>query len=169
MLYEIINMSDPYTIEAKSLDVAFVACLCLGDGQYAFEPIDDEGNNVDAEKIPLFFGSLEQSGIQKWSQEHFGELFQDVVARVRTEKRLELADCLDSCLIGDAKDRDTYYAGLKLIDDPAKRQQWLDRWHDKRRSSLNDIGGRAYAIAENFRKNAPKPIIPAPRQVFKTI
>jgi len=27
MLYEIINMSDPYTIEAKSLDVAFIACM----------------------------------------------------------------------------------------------------------------------------------------------
>ena len=99
MLYEIINMSDPYTIEAKSLDVAFIACMFLGEGQYALRALQDGG-----EDVPLFlFG-----GCEKWCVEHLSEEFEAVVNRVMTDeaKRTELADCLDSCLIGHAEDRE---------------------------------------------------------------
>jgi hypothetical protein len=144
-LYEIINPSDPYTIEAPSLDVAFVACLFLGTGQYAFKPLDEDG-----EEIPLFiFG-----GMEAWCAEHLEEGFEAVVTRVTTEpaKRKELADCFDSCLIGRREDRNAYRAGLELIDDPAKREQWRDRWHDDRRSSLNNIGARAFEMASKLRE-----------------
>src|SRR5437773_974725 len=64
-LYNIVNMSDPYTIEAVSLDVAFVACLFLGSGQYAFEQLDGK------EGVPLFiFG-----GTEEWCREHLNEGF----------------------------------------------------------------------------------------------
>jgi len=159
MLYEIINMSDPYTIEASSLDVAFVACLLLGDGQYGFKPLED-----GEEEIPLFlFG-----GCKEWSQKHLRENPQAILDRVTTDaaKRLELADCLDSCLIGRQQDRETYRSGFDLIDDPAKRERWRAKWHDDRRSSLNNIGGRAYLMATKLRPGTTDFLITAPRQVF---
>lgn len=159
MLYEIINPSDCYTIEAKSLDVAFVACVFLGSGQYAFEPFEEA-----ATRIPIFlFG-----GTEEWCSEHLKEGFEAVVDRVMADpgKKAELAECFDSCLIGKRPMRDTYYAGLELIDDPAKREQWRHRWHEERRSSLNDIGGRAYGMAKRLRSGSNNPLKPAPAQVF---
>ena len=156
MLYEISNPSDSYTIEAKSLDVAFVACILLGNGQYAFEALED-----GAEDIPLFmFG-----GHDAWSQKHFVKKTEDVLMQVTSGKLMELADCFDSCLIGRPSDRKTYLAGLELIDDPAKREIWRARWHDVRRSSMNDIGGRAYAMAKKLREGELKQE-PVPQQVF---
>lgn len=158
MIYEIINMSDSYTIEAHSLDIAFVACLLLGGGQYAFRPIDGEP------EIPLFlFG-----GCESWCRENLGAELETVVDSVTTEptKRLALAECFESCLIGTAEDRETYHAGLNLIDDPAKRERWRSKWHDDRRSSMNDIGGRAYEMATRLRDGAGNPLVDAPRQVF---
>src|SRR5579863_2871519 len=159
MLYEIINPSDPYTIEADSLAVAFVACVFLGSGQYAFKALDTDG--VD---IPLFlFGNTEE-----WCHDHLGESFKSVIDRVTTEpaKRGELERCLDSCLIGHEEDRKTYQAGLDLIDDPAKRERWRLRWHDDRLSSMHDIGTRAYGMVAALRDGARNPLIPAPNQVF---
>jgi hypothetical protein len=162
MLYEIINMSDPYTMEAHSLDVAAVACLLLGSGQYALDPFEE-----GAERVPMFmFGDPDP-----WFQQHFGKPLKQVIADVRTNKRAEIADCLDSVLIGKRRDRETYLAALALIDDPAKQQEWRDRWLDDRRSSLNNIGGRAYKIARNFRKPLEdEGAIPAaPQQVYSSL
>lgn len=157
MLYEIINMSDAYTIEAKDLELAFVACVLLGRGQYAFEPLGDEG-----EKIPFFmFG-----GQDEWCQKHLQKTAGAVLDGVMELRSDELAECLDSCLIGGKDNRQTYFDGLELIDDLAKKEQWRKRWHDERRSSLNDIGGRAYEMAERLRKKATNPIVSAPQQVF---
>lgn len=47
MKFEIINPSDPYTMEADDLEIAAVSVSFLGDGKYALEGIDDaQGNNV---------------------------------------------------------------------------------------------------------------------------
>jgi hypothetical protein len=157
MLYEIINMSDAYTIEAKDLELAFVACILLGRGQYALEPLEDDGV-----KVPFFmFG-----GIDEFCQKHFSKSAGAVIDGVMEIRGKELADCLDSCLIGGKSNRQTYFDGLALIDDPAKRELWRNRWHEERRSSLNDIGGRAYEIAENLRTKVANPILQAPQQVF---
>ena len=156
-LYEIINMSDKYTIEVKSLDVAFVACLLLGDGQYAFQPI---GEGVE---VPLFlFG-----GAEEWCKKQFNEEIGDTISRVTNAKAEELAECFDSVLIGAAEDRQAYRDGLELIDDPNKREMWRNRWHDERRSSLNDIGGRAYEMAKRLRTKQSNFVEPAPTQVLR--
>jgi hypothetical protein len=159
MLYDIINMSDSYTIEAQSLDVALVACLFLGSGQYSFMPLHGDG-----EEVPLFlFG-----GAEEWCQRHFGEGLEAVVDRVTTDpvKRVELAACFESCIIGHEEDRNTYMAGLDLIDDPEKRKKWRALWHEDRLSSMNDIGARAYEMADKLREGIANPLVPAPRQVF---
>ena len=160
MLYEIINMSDPYTIEAHSLDVATVACLFLGRGQYAFEPIAD----TKTEGVPMFlFG-----GTEEWCQKQFGESLQSLIHRVSTTEASALAQCLESCLIGSAKDRVIYSDALELIDDPQKREQWRNKWLEDRRSSMNNIGARAFSMAAKLRsgeKNALRGNS-APQQVF---
>ncbi len=159
MLYEIINMSDKYTIEAHSLDIAFAACVFLGSGQYAFEPLADGGT-----KIPFFmFG-----GTDEWCKENLNNSMKDTIDSIMQSeaRRLELADCFDSCLIGGAQHRKTYKDGLALIDDPAKRGQWKSKWHDDRRSSMNDIGGRAYKMAAKLRAGSTNPLTSAPVQVF---
>jgi len=157
MLYEIINMSDAYTIEANDLELAFVACILLGRGQYAFEPLSDDGV-----KVPFFmFG-----GIDEFCQKHFSKSSGAILDGVMETRSNELADCLDSCLIGGKDNRQTYFDGLALIDDPAKREIWRKKWHDERRSSLNDIGGRAYEMANKLRAKAENPIVTAPQQVF---
>jgi hypothetical protein len=157
MLYEIINMSDAYTIEAKDLELAFVACVLLGSGQYAFEPLQDEGV-----KVPFFmFG-----GVDEFCQKHFSKSSGAVLDGVMEIRNEELAECLESCLIGGKSNRQTYFDGLALIDDPAKREQWRNSWHDERRSSLNDIGGRAYEMAEKLRAKTKNPVVAAPQQVF---
>lgn len=156
MIYRIVNMSDAYTIEADKTDVAFVACLVLGHGTYAFEPVGE------GEKIPLFmFG-----GLDEFSQKHFGKSVEAMVNEISIQRREELAACFDSCLIGTPDDRQAYRDGLALIDDPAKKKEWRDRWHDQRRSSLNDIGGRAYEMAANLRRGDQRPLVQAPSQIF---
>jgi hypothetical protein len=158
MLYEIINMSDKYTIEADSLDVATVACLFLGQGQYAFEPIGDKS----AESVPMFmFG-----GTEEWCQKHFKESLEALVDRITERESVKLATCLESCLIGGAADRETYAAGLKLIDDPKKRETWRNKWLEDRRSSMNNIGARAFTMAAKLRQGSKNPLVEAPQQVF---
>ena len=58
MLFNIVNPSDPYTIEASSLDVAVMASVLLGQGNYQFTSLDG------GQDIPFFaFG-----GGDKWTQ-----------------------------------------------------------------------------------------------------
>jgi hypothetical protein len=151
MLYEIINPSDAYTIEAPDLEIATVACVALGNGQYAFTPITNDPDERKLE-VPLFlFGDHDE-----FCKQHFDTDLDGVVSRVLDTRRTELADCLDSALIGSAADRrefDMMTAG----DTPEQRTAKRDARHEQRRSSLNDIGGRAYAIATNLRIPAPTP------------
>lgn len=157
MLYKIINMSDPYTIEANSLDVAVIACVLLGAGQYAFEPLEDGGT-----KIPMFaFG-----GVDEWCKEQFGKSLQELNDAVMQDKIAELGDCFDSCLIGNRSERELFFDAIKPLTDPKERHDYWYKYHDKRRSSMNDIGGRAKAFAKRMRdKSAPVPP-PAPQQIF---
>lgn len=150
MLYEISNPSDPYTIEANSLDVAFVACMLLGEGLYAFKPVGD----AEAPEIPMFLLGL--FGAEPWCQKHLGKSFEEAMSSVLDGKRAELADCMGSCLIGNARDRQTYRDGMELITDPVNREAWHFRWHATRRRSLNDIGGRAYVWARSLRTGDTK-------------
>ena len=155
MIYTIINPSDPYTVEAHSLDVAAIACVILGNGQYAFEPTEK-----DQESVPMFFGSFDP-----WFQSHFNETLKQTVERVRRDKRKELADCLDSVLIGRLDARKDFLSGR----DPNETRESFEKArferHDERRSSFNDIGGRAYKTAANLRKDINE-FQPAPQQVF---
>lgn len=143
MIYEIINPSDKYTIECEDFKTACVATLILGEGHWGLESVDAKG--VYHKEMPLFiFG-----GHDKWLTEQFGQTFGELLESIGMNA---IGEALDSVLIGDVKDRQAYNDGLALIDDPLKREEWRNRWHDQRRTSMNDIGARAYALAERMRQ-----------------
>ena len=83
MIYEIINPSDPYTIEHSDFLALAAACVLLGNRQYALNPVGHDG-----EKVPLFiFG-----GFDKWWAERATLSFDDYLEA----NKLTIADALDS-------------------------------------------------------------------------
>jgi len=140
--FEIINPSDPYTIQAVDMEIAAVVCVTLGSGQLAFDEIGGD------REVPIFlFG-----GHDEWFQKNFGGTYEEVSDRVFSERIADLADCFESCLIGDASGRASFEKGLALIEDETKRKEWRDHWHDQRRSSVNDIGAYAWKVANFLRQ-----------------
>jgi len=132
-LYELANPSDPYTFYAPTIEVAGAAVALLSTSFGAI-PVDGEG-----ESTPVLFGWeewLKEKGIDsKWADSH----------------RLEIADALDSFLIGGADKRADVESMLRMLSDD-KKKEWRDERQNRRRSSLNQIGESAYKTADNLRK-----------------
>lgn len=142
MLYSIVNPSDPYTIEASSLDVAAMAAILIGQGRYGLKSLDD------SESMPI----LAFGGAEEWFQKNFRESIMETQNRVMDTKMAEVANCLDSVLYGDAQDRLDFLATTEGMDRQAFEDARIAR-HDGLRSSMNDIGERAYSMAAKLRKS----------------
>lgn len=137
-VYEIINPSDMYTIKGDLKTVA-LATTILGRGKYGLHTQDGK------EAMPIFmFG-----GAEEWFVEQFGQTLQEASD---TTNDSHLANAFDTVLIGNFSDRAAYELGLELIEGEEKRERWRFEWHDKRRTSMNDIGSRAYNYAKLLRK-----------------
>lgn len=133
MLFEIINMSDPYTMEADTYEEAAMACAVLGEGAYGLEEVGGEWS------MPIFiFG-----GINEWCEKQFGANLDACFARNKSQ----LPAVLRSVLIGTPAARESFNEAMAMTDDESKRQAFRENWHDKRRSSMNDIGKRAQKLA----------------------
>jgi hypothetical protein len=142
MLYSIVNPSDPYTIEASSLDVAAMVAILIGQGNYPFKSLGD------GEDVPSFnFG-----GGDEWCRGHFKEDLMEMSNRVMDTKLRDVADCLDSVLYGDEQDRVEFLATTKDMDRPNFEAERAMRQLD-RCSSMNDIGSLAYRMAAKLRKS----------------
>lgn len=136
MIYEIINPSDPYTIEGEHVTCCIAACI-LGEGWYGLQNADG------SQAMPIL-----AFGADVWFQQTCGKLFAEALESTPLE---QLAVCFESVLCCSLRERQAYEDALALIDDTAKRQLLREKWLDERRSSLNNIGGRAYAIAAQLR------------------
>jgi hypothetical protein len=140
MIYEIVNPSDAYTLETNNFMAASIACCLLGSGKYALR--DEAGNTV----TPFFmFG-----GLDEWFVEQFGQPFEKCLDV--TEPGV-LAEVMDSVLIGSISSRAEYQLAIKSMS-PDERDAFTLARHDLRRSSMNDIGGRARDFAKQLRENA---------------
>ena len=138
-LFEIINMSDPYSLKTDDWKSACIATMLLGGGAYGLE--EYKGERV----MPIFlFG-----GADAWVQEHFGC---SVDKFVEDMDRPAVIAALDSVLIGSPGERAEFEDILEAIDDPEKKKAIIEKRHDRKRSSMNDIGGRAEALAERLRE-----------------
>lgn len=151
-LYEIISPSDPYTFRADSVAIARFVVIALGTGQYDGEA--EDGTSLDA--MLLTFTKEE-------AKAKLHEFFGDPKQFVR-EHRAEIIEALESVMSFNRGERGAYDEAIKLI--PAdKIAGYRKKVHDKNRSSLNDIGDRAWKYAKKLRAGgtgAPR----APRQVY---
>ena len=137
-VYSIINPSDSYTLAADDLKIAALAVFLLGKGKYGLETRDGE------QAVPLFlFG-----GADEWVQEQFGITLEELMSGAVSDG--DLATCLESVVIGDFADRELFLKTVDLLPESA-REAWIEGWNDSKRSSLNDIGGRAKDCARFLR------------------
>lgn len=117
MKFNVINPSDPYTMEADDLEIAAVAVSILGNGKYPLEGLDDaRGQDVP----PFLFG-----GHDEWFTEKFGGTYEQIAERAITTRADALARAFESVTL-----------------------------QSERRSSMNNIGGRAAEYARAVRAKA---------------
>ena len=140
-VYEIINPSDPYTLRAADPAIAAAACFLLGEGQYSLHTPDGES------ACPLFLFGGDPLG---WYERQFGTAFPTVLEN----RRAEVAAALESVLYGNFSAREEIDAATALMAPGAVRGFLAER-HERLRSSLNNIGRRAWAIAEALREGQP--------------
>lgn len=127
-VFDIANPSDAYTIKGPFMACA-IAVAILGNGAYGIKG------------TPVLFGWddwLKQQGIS------------DLSAHIDANAD-EIATALESVLIGSGQDREEVESTLSMLPEE-KRSEWLAKRHDNRRSSLNDIGGKAQKIAARLRQ-----------------
>ena len=145
MLYELINPSDPVTFEAPDLKVAALVTIILGQGQYGAQPVDDSAEGVP---IMLFFGGAAEWWTERWPEEPMDG------AGDRDATRLAAA--LRTVCYGGKEDRQLYDSALRAIDDPEKRAAFVAEWNDRKRSSMNNIMGRAHSLAASLESRPPE-------------
>lgn len=126
-VFEIANPSDKYTIKGPFMACA-IAVAMLGNGSYGIEG------------TPILFG---------WDEWLKGKGIEDLGAHI-DKHNTEIAAALDSVLMGDERDREEVDATLRRIP-PDQHEAWLAERHDRRRSSMNDIGRRARELASRVR------------------
>lgn len=133
VICEIINPSDAYTIDATDKAAACAATLILGCGKYGLR--GEQGEDVMG--IFLFGGHDEF-----WKKEFGG-----TVAEYLTAHKPEVRRALESVVIGTFSDRRFFFETIEALTQD-QRQKWVEKWNDRKRSSMNDIGGRARNYAE---------------------
>jgi hypothetical protein len=130
--YEIINPSDPYTMRADDFLIAAVTVAMLGNGKYGIEG------------SPILFGW------DAFFEKHEIDLPKFIDAHLE-----EIIACMDSVLIGRESNRIDVESALEAMT-PENRESYLEKWIDRRRSSMNDIGAGAKRWADALRKKASK-------------
>jgi uncharacterized Rossmann fold enzyme len=136
VLYEIINPSDPITVEADDETVACVSVLVIGEGRYGLK--DQDGRTV----CPLFlFG-----GAMEWLAKRGVE-----IQSYLRDHETEIVACLESAAIGSVADRIGIIAAIGATGD---KRAALRRWNESRRTSVNDICGCAHRFAQRLRTRA---------------
>lgn len=131
-VYEVINPSDAVTFEADDPRIAILAGAFVGDGRYGVR--DDKGNDPG---LPLFlFG-----GCGDWLES------EGLLAFARTpEGGAKLAAALDSFVCCSIANRKAIRAAVG--NDP----EAMARFNEEKRTSMNNICGRARKIAATLRK-----------------
>jgi hypothetical protein len=130
MIHEIINPSDPYTIECDDMALLTASVFVLGEGSYSTRSSD-----TDYEVPMTIFGGKDGAS-------YFRDTFGFDLSKYVGEYKLEIAECLESVCLGSANDRILFMSARDKIDDEAKREEFVKEWFDKNQSSMNQIGQR---------------------------
>lgn len=138
-IYEIINPSDHYTFEAPDDTLARLVGLVLGEGRYGIEGPD--GETVLA--IYIF-------GVDESTLDHLFQPEHKSLAAALEARRAELPAALRSVMIASRAERADILAALDAMESDAARDAFREHYHDTKRSSLNDIGAYAWALADHM-------------------
>lgn len=133
MICEIINPSDPYTLECSDFLIAAVAVAVLGRGQWGLDGPDDQST-------PVLFG---------WD-DWFAKQGVDDLNEYLTANSLAVAAVLDSVRIGSTSTRRAERIAVEYMT-PQDAKKYRDRIHDDQRTSMNNIGAAAWSLAERMR------------------
>lgn len=142
MIYELINPSDTYTLSANDFLVAAAVALLLGQGAYGL--CNESGEIV----MPIMlFGDTNEFVAEK-----YGDIDEWVVQHLEP-----LAECFDSVMTVGFSDRAEFDLKMQELE-PSEALRYRAELHDRNRSSMNDIGYRAWEYAKIARrKMADKP------------
>ena len=136
-IYELVNPSDAVTIEAPSDFVAGLVGVLLGEGKYGVRREDGES------ACPLFIFNAEAKFAQ-WLGEHGHAHLADAL-----ETHLpDVIAGLRSVVYGTLRARGGIVAAVQASGGDMKAA--LAAFNDSQRTSLNDIGGRAMALADFY-------------------
>ncbi|ANP79293.1 hypothetical protein A134_23045 [Vibrio crassostreae 9CS106] len=140
-IWDVINPSDPVTIKGNDhLTVAVAVCL-LGKGHYGAEAIPRGESSLS---VPLFlFGNIDD-----WFVDNFDKTFEECL---ESADMVEVSKVLDSAAIGNCSIRIGYDKIMARLVSKEERDSWREEFHDKERSSTNNICGRAWSLAELLR------------------
>lgn len=137
-VYEIINFSDKYTISHPNRAACCMAVALMGGGEYALEEIGPPPG--ERFEMPLFPGS----GSEEWFTQQFGlGLVDCLIANID-----DVIEALDSVIIGD---RELYEIAVEDMT-PEQEEKFRKKWHDRHRSSMNDIGAYASIVKNRLVK-----------------
>jgi hypothetical protein len=149
-LYEISNPSDPYTMECTDDLIAGVATLFLGDGKYMLKTVDRPQPEKPLVPLLIFGG---EEALQQWCDEH-GIGAVSGLSDWAIDHAEAIATALDSVAIGSVEERRSFEKVLACISSDEERAKARNVHHDEKRSSMNDIGRRAKALAKALRTRA---------------
>src|ERR1019366_325801 len=149
MLFEIINPHDPYTIVADDLEIAAVACCILGEGKYSLKELTGDKSAY----VPFF----PIDGQDEWFTKWFGRTFEQSVTYASEERGADLAKCLASVMIGDAKNRRAMDELLARAETQEAYIAALHEMHDAKRTSTVDLGRTAWGMADFIHDRFCKP------------
>jgi len=131
ILYNLINPSDPYTFEAPDFEAAFLTVQVIFGTQYGAEVLH---GGTDEDRVPVFI----LRSLNEFIRERFGVSRDEFEASI-PEKWDRLPPVLDTFCCGSREGFDAL-----TIEERAAR-------NDQRRTSLNDIGRRAFEAAARIR------------------
>jgi hypothetical protein len=145
MIFEIVNPSDPYTLECDDFKIAAAGIMLLGRGKLG---LSTEEGDEKHQMPPFIFGNDEM--VTKW----FADIGIPSLGEFIDGHREEIATMLETVLIGSERNRRTFEKVLACISDPVERAKARAVYQDEKRSSLNDIGGAAWDLAKRLRASA---------------
>lgn len=147
-LWELVNPSDRVTFRAVDLQIALFVCIAIGDGGYPAKEILDDGQI--GQQVPMFLFNGEKL-VNEFCMENWNLPWEQVEAKVISERRKELCDALTSFIYGDVGDRKLIEELLAALPDDETRAARLAEWNEERRTSQNNIVAAAAYFAEQVR------------------
>lgn len=160
IIWEISNFADPITMVSEDFRAVVGAALILGQGNYGVREFKRRGS---MRQCPVMrFWTAE--GAENWFKETFPDTMPNALGYVdgfiKAICPRSIARVLRTTQLCRPEERLSYQKALEAIDDPAKKQAYVNWWHEERENEASDITGlvvkTAWLIAEQLEQRAAK-------------